>query len=153
MCIRDSDKAAPIAADQGATVAYSVTVSHDALASTGPAFDLLLADTLSDPNLAFDSGSVMVTGVAGAVITETGTGFEVAIPTLDVGESVTVTYTATLSATAPPAQSFPNTATLDFDSAPGPGGRMGMVSDDAIVSTVPVVDKQVLSSSLSLIHI
>ncbi|MEM7213029.1 MAG: isopeptide-forming domain-containing fimbrial protein, partial [Pseudomonadota bacterium] len=141
------DKTAPIAADQGDTVSYTVEIRHDA-SSTGPAHDVVMTDLLADGNLNFDgTGSVVVSGVTGAVVAASGTGFTVTIPTLDVGDVATITYTATLDAGAPPAESFPNTAEVIYDSDPGPGGRMGMAEDTARVSTVPVIDKSVASSS------
>lgn len=134
------DKIAPIAADQGDTVSYSVTVSHDA-SSSAPAYDLLITDALADPDLEFDSGSVVVVGVTGAVVTEVGTGFEISVPVLDLGQTITITYTATLSPTAPPAESFPNTAGVTYDSDQDPGGRVYTAEDTERVSTIPVVTK------------
>ena len=137
------EKTAPIAADQGDVVSYSVEIRHDGT-SSGPAYDVVLTDLLSDPNLSFDGvGSVLVSGVTGAMVAASGTGFTVEIPVLDVGDVAVITYTATLDAGAPAAESFPNTATAVFDSDPGPGGREGTVTDDARVSTVPVIDKSV----------
>ncbi|MEM9063602.1 MAG: isopeptide-forming domain-containing fimbrial protein [Pseudomonadota bacterium] len=146
--ILEIEKTSPVAAGPGEQVDYQVVITHDTL-STGPAFDLLLTDTLADPNLDFDNGSVTVGGVAGAMVTEVGTGFEVTIPVLDLGETVTVTYTATLSASAPEATSFPNTATLDFDSNGGPGGREQMVEDGASVASVPAIGKSIVSSTFA----
>ncbi|MEO0761558.1 MAG: isopeptide-forming domain-containing fimbrial protein, partial [Pseudomonadota bacterium] len=141
------DKTAPVAAGPGDTVAYAVEVAH-APTSTADAFDLVIADLIDDPDLAFDSGSVVVTGVTGAVVSETATGFEVAIPALTLGEVATIAYTATLSPTAPEAESFPNTATVDFDSLAGPGGRPDTAGDDARVSTVPAIDKTLVDTSI-----
>ncbi|MEO1495471.1 MAG: hypothetical protein AAFV19_25325, partial [Pseudomonadota bacterium] len=140
------EKTSPIAIGQGDQVAYEVVIRHDP-DSSGPAFDLLVTDALDDPFLAFDAGSVAVAGVAGAVVTEVGTGFEVTIPVLDVGESVTITYTATLDAAAPEAESFFNTADLVYDSAPGDGGRAQTAEDTARVATVPAIDKTLDSTS------
>lgn len=142
------DKVAPVAADQGDTVNYSVTVSHDA-SSSAPAYDLVISDALADPDLGFDSGSVTVSGVTGAVVTEVGTGFEISVPVLELGETITISYTATLSPTAPPADSFPNTAGVTYDSDQDVGGRVYTAEDTERVSTVPVITKTLDSTSFA----
>lgn len=143
------EKVAPVAADPGDPVAYELTISHDALRSSGPAFDLVIADALDNPFLTFDSGSVVVAGAVGAVVAEVGTGFQVTIPLLEEGDVVTIQYTATLSAAAPDAESFPNEATVAFDSVPGDGGRTGSDTAEDAVATVPAVQKTLEATSFA----
>ncbi len=140
------EKSAPVAIGQGDEVEYQVIIQHDP-DSTGPAFDLLVEDALSDPFLTLVSGSVSVAGATADPVSEIGDGFEVTIPLLEQGDVATITYRALLEPGAPEAESFFNTAELTFDSAPGDGGREQTIEDDARVATVPAIEKTLDRSS------
>ncbi|MGR3484766.1 MAG: isopeptide-forming domain-containing fimbrial protein, partial [Paracoccaceae bacterium] len=145
------DKSAPLAANPGDTVPYRLQIAND---GTGAAYDVAIADALSDPDIALNPGTVVVTidGVPQpGVVTEVGTGFTVALPVLRAGEVAVVTYDATLSADVAPARSTPNDATVAFDNVPGapdsPFARPGGASDDARVATIPALDKTIVATS------
>ncbi len=156
------DKVGPIAVDQGDTVPYTVTITNT---GTGPAADLLFSDPM-DPGgfLSFDVGSVTAeltpaAGVpvditTGLTIVPDGNGFTVLFDELLAGAEITLTYTATLDADAPQAQSFVNTATVDYDTVPDgdpetPTGRPDTDSDDHSVATNPSLTKDATASSFS----
>ncbi|MEM8653667.1 MAG: isopeptide-forming domain-containing fimbrial protein [Pseudomonadota bacterium] len=147
------DKSGPIAANPGDTVPYVVTVTNT---GSGPAHDVFFEDVLSDPQLAltgtpvFDIDGTTIT----PPITLTGDGFSTLIGSLQVGETLTVSYEAVLSAAAPEAQSFPNVASIEYDTiADGdpdtPDARSFTDEDDHAVATVPVVSKDATGSSLT----
>lgn len=153
-------KDGPIAVNPGDTVSYAVVIENT---GTGPAADILLVDAFDQTGfLAYDSGSLTVTMtpatgpavVLTPTVTETATGFEVTIPELLAGAQLDIAYTATLSASAPAANSFPNTASIEYDTVPdgdpnSPTGREDDAEDDHIVATIPVLSKDATSSSLS----
>ncbi len=133
----------------GERVNYTLTVTH-AAASTGPGYDLVVADALAaSPWLRLVLGSV--TTSAGSVIAGNGPGdaqVSVSIPRLLLGETVTIAFAADVLAAAPPAELLPNTATLGYDSNPGPGGRPGTDEDGATVPANPTLSKQLATSDI-----
>ncbi len=158
------EKAGSIAVAPGETVSYTATVTNTGAA---PAYDAFVQDTLGNPFLTLDTGTVVVEldGVdvtALLTITETATGFEfllydaatpAALP-IEVGDSLVVTYDATLDVAAPEAQSFVNTISVDFDTVgdgdpASPDGRNYNSTDDHAVATVPFVDKRPIASSFT----
>ncbi len=140
----------------GEIVTYTLVVNHT-VGSTANAFDVVLSDLLSDPNVQFVPGSVTVNGAAaGSTVTAlAGDGFQVNIAEITQSETVTITYQATVLATAPRASDFDNTANLNWDSRPGDGdpttpadnGRQGTTSASDRIFTPPLLDKSVFSSS------
>ena len=157
-------KTGNIAVAPGETVSYSATITND---GTAPAYDAFVQDTLGNPFLSLVPGSVVVeldgVDVTGLLtITETATGFEfllydaatpAALP-IEVGESLVVTYAATLAPDAPEANSFANTISVDYDTVgdgdpDSPGARDYNETDDHAVSTVPFVDKRPISSTFA----
>jgi fimbrial isopeptide formation D2 family protein len=120
-----ADKTGTIALAPGDTASYTATFTNT---GTAPAYDAFIEDTLGDPFLSLNTGTVtaVLNGVdvtADLTINETATGFDfvlfdttngVPLPILP-GESLVVSYDATLSASAPDANSFPNTISADFD--------------------------------------
>ncbi|MEM7488149.1 MAG: isopeptide-forming domain-containing fimbrial protein, partial [Pseudomonadota bacterium] len=150
------DKDAALIAEPGDPVDYTVTIVNT---GDGPAYDLLLVDPLSEPRLDFNltpfqvmRGGTDITGTAAAAFTATATGFELRVDELAVGETLTVTYTATLDPAAELASSFVNTASLQYDTVPdgdpdSPTARSYAASDDASVATVPFLQKDVASTS------
>lgn len=127
------DKSANVSmVDAGDIVTYTVVVRH-APGSTGPAFDLSLRDLLLG-NLDLVVGSV--TSTLGAVTQGNSAGDSaiiVTVPALLLGQTLTVTYRATVTAGALPGQVVPNLAFMPYDSLPGPGGRTDLIFDPAVV--------------------
>lgn len=151
------DKTGPTGADPNDTVPYQITVTNT---GTGPAYDALISDPIADPFLSLVGGSITVTHSAGTIIpagdiTENafaGDGFTIANLTLLPGESVTVDFSILIDAAAPDANSFPNTATVDYDTVDdgtpnSPTGRSDSDSDDHSIATVPRIVKTPFSSS------
>lgn len=150
-------KSSPVGANQGDVVPYSITLTNN---GDGPAYDMLVADTLSDPFLSLVSGSVEVF-LDGALlapqptITETAPdGFEVSDLTLLPGEEIEIQFDVLLDAGAPEAVSFPNTATADFDTVDDDAlntdeARDYLISDDSTLATVPRVEKTPVASNNS----
>ena len=121
----------PTRGDAGDIITYTVVVSHTA-ASTGPAFDVNLTDPLG-AGLQLIPGSV--TTSLGTVTTGNGgsdTTVAVNVPVLTTAQTETVTYQARLTRTLAPGSNVPNTATANFDSAPGTG-RPNSTSGNASV--------------------
>jgi len=158
------EKTGNIAVAPGETVSYSATITND---GTAPAYDAFVQDTLGNPFLSLVPGSVVVeldgVDVTGLLtITETATGFEfllydagtpAALP-IEVGDSLVVTYDATLAPDAPEANSFANTISVDYDTVgdgdpDSPGARDYNETDDHSVSTVPFVDKRPIASTFA----
>ena len=85
-------------------------------------------------------------------MTSDATGFTATIPVLEPDEVLTVTYTADVDAGAVAPESYINTATVNYDSAPGdnPNERdYPELTDDARVALPPLLDKSILSTSLT----
>ena len=161
------EKSGPIAVNPGDTITYQIEIENT---GTGPAFDLLIADALGDANLSLVPGSVMFAfngfTQTDVTITEAGGGFSFSfvdsatsdpIP-VNAGETLTVTYQATLDENAPKAETFPNTASVNYDSLPGDpldeGGnpvddRDYSVQDTYSVATIPAVTKTPIASSFT----
>ena len=116
------------------TATYTITVSHDPT-STASAADIVIGDLL-DPQITLVPGSVTVTGPDGLSI-DLGNGafdsaLSISLAELALGETITITYQATVNVSGiNPLIPVVNTASLDYDSAPGPGGRLDASSDEA----------------------
>lgn len=161
-------KTGDVAVNPGSEVDYTVTITNN---GTGPAFDLIVADSFADPNLSLVSGSVMITLdgtdiTANVTVVESGTGFTFELDDavtgdpipVQAGSTLEVTYSALLDANAPDAQSFVNTATVAYDSLPGdPVDELGdpvddrdySTGDDNSVATVPYLTKTPTTSNFS----
>ncbi|MCY4333694.1 MAG: isopeptide-forming domain-containing fimbrial protein [Litoreibacter sp.] len=148
------DKTAPLSVARGADADFTIEVTNDGPANgaAGPAYDVVIADTL-DPAFTLDPASVVVR-LDGAIITPTVTTtantFSLTVPTIGVGQVVTVDYTAELDANAAPTVAYGNTATADYTSSPGanPDERSyPTVSDTETVSTDPQLAKSAIGSS------
>jgi len=101
------------------------------------------------PNLNLIVGSV--TATPGNVVLGNNAGdttLRVELGVLNPGDSITITYQAQIDASITPPVTFVNTATLNYDSAAGPGGRPGTdddthtirVNDDVYRYSKTVVD-------------
>lgn len=154
--ILDIEKSvAPTTADGGDTVTYTVEITHDP-ASDGPAYDLVVADNifLTEDALDLDGGTVTVlidgAPAVDAVIDIGGDPADeevrVLIPVLDVGQTLTVTFTATVTDDAPFDSTITNVATTDYDTSPSDNAADGraqpQIDDDAEFDTpAPTIDK------------
>lgn len=113
-----------ISGDAGDLVTYIVQVSHAAV-SNAAARDITIADLLP-ANLALVGVPVLGgSGGAGATVDPTAPPNTIRIldPSLALGDTLTVTYTARILDTALLPSSIANTANIGYDSLPGPGGR------------------------------
>lgn len=133
--------------DAGAEVTYTITITH-ADANSGPAYDLALSDLLP-------SGMALVAGSLSSSagnISSVGNTVTLTVPKLLVGDgAITVTYRAILLDSVTPGQTLTNTATLNYDTLEGAGGRAEPTLTDSTTQTValtPTITKTVVDSSL-----
>jgi uncharacterized repeat protein (TIGR01451 family)/fimbrial isopeptide formation D2 family protein len=131
----------------GTTVTYSLVISHTA-SSTSDAFQVVVADLLTDTNVTLIPGTV--TASAGIVTLGNGASdstLAVDIGILTVGDSVTITFDGLISPDLLATVPVVNTSELTWNSLPGPGGREQMDTDTAIFTTTPPeVDLQITKS-------
>ena len=122
LTVQKTSDAAPLV-DAGDVITYSIVISH-AAASTTSAFDIPVYDAL-DPQLKLVVGSVTISpsSTAAASITsgnsmgDTTVGAN--IPELDLGQTVTITYQATIyQTTLGSVTPAPNTASITYYSLP-----------------------------------
>ncbi len=145
------------AANAGDTITYTLVVSHDGI-SNAPAYDLVVEDLLSDPALNLVPASINVSGASGGFSLTGGPGeVRVELPRLLESETATITFDVVIGNNAVIGTDLPNTATLDYDSASGPGGRDGSDQDDEDVHVDPTIivgsdpiefNKTIVASSL-----
>ena len=112
----------------GGNVTYTVTVTNPVGADRATAFDVQLRDTLPTPRVTAVS-AVSCTPSAGVTVSATLASLPTVgcdVSSFAVGGSLTLTYTASYSATAPSAlnvgDSLPNTAATTWTSLPGSNG-------------------------------
>lgn len=141
----------PSNADAGDTVTYTVVMTNT---GTSPAFDVVISDSLSDPDLNLVPGSVTTT--AGTVTIGNGgsdTSVQVDVPSVPVSGTVTVTFNVLIDAFAESGSVLNNVASTIGSSLPGvdPNERnFGPVTDDADVTIAPAqVVKSVLPATSS----
>lgn len=156
-------KTGEVVGDLGQPVEYSIEIENT---GSGTAFDVLIADALANTNLTYVGGSAEVflnnvsLGVQPTVTSPVsgGTdGFELTLDQINPGDTVRVDFSATISADAPAATSLLNTATVNYDSAPGdpldamgdPVARTGSDTDDHEVVTSPGLVKTAFTSEFS----
>ncbi|WP_420450190.1 isopeptide-forming domain-containing fimbrial protein, partial [Ilumatobacter sp.] len=88
--------AGPEVAKGGDTLTYTLTLANE---GDGPAHDLMFADLLTDPQLAYVPGSLTKaeasTATGDLTAAASGAGFEATLDTLEAGETLVVTYQAT----------------------------------------------------------
>ncbi|MEL7212135.1 MAG: isopeptide-forming domain-containing fimbrial protein [Pseudomonadota bacterium] len=163
------DKTGNIAVNPGDTIDYNIRIENT---GNAPAYDLIIADPMTDPFLSLNSGTVVVTLngtniTADLNIVESAGGFSVELDDINnggvpfavpVGAVVEVTYQATLASNAPDAESFPNTASVNYDTLPGdPVDSNGnpipdrdySADDTHLVATVPFLTKEPTASSFA----
>jgi fimbrial isopeptide formation D2 family protein/uncharacterized repeat protein (TIGR01451 family) len=138
----------------GETFTYSVILSHQAL-STAPAYNVVVQDLLSDPNLQFQAGSVSTS--AGVVSTGNTLGdktMKIDLSKLMPGEVLNISFLAKSISMPLPSGIATNTATFGFVSTPDTSLastfiRSGSGSDSADVQIVrPTLVKTVDSTSI-----
>ncbi len=141
------DKTASVGAD--GLVTYTLQITQDP-ASTAAAFDVVVADALADPNLDLIVGSVTTTlGTVALGNTAGDTTVRVEVPTLLLGQTVTVTYQGQVSGITAVDLDVANTGRVDWGSTPG-NGRPGNDTDTEIVTlAAPELDKIVAGSSVA----
>ncbi|MCA3151474.1 MAG: isopeptide-forming domain-containing fimbrial protein [Rhodocyclaceae bacterium] len=149
------DKAVtPTPVTLGETLTYSVILSHQAL-STAPAYNVVVQDLLSDPNLQFQAGSVSTS--AGVVSTGNALGdtkIKIDLSKLMPGEVLSISFLAKSISMPLPSGIVTNTATFGFVSTPETSLpstfiRSGSGSDSADVQIVrPTLVKTVDSTSI-----
>lgn len=143
----------PEGGQPGDPVTYTVTIAHDGT-STADAFDLSLVDLISDPDLSIVAGSVTATttGTGLPVILEGSMPgddeLRVILDRLELGETLAVSFDATISNTVGFFELLPNEATLDYQTAPGTGRSLD-AADTAIVATLPFLEKSVVDTDIS----
>jgi large repetitive protein len=128
---------APTTVTLGETFTYSVILSHGA-ASTAPAYNVVVKDPLSDPNLRLQAGSVLTS--AGLVKTGNAPGdqnIKIDLAKLMPGEVLRVSFQAKIETMPLPNGLVSNTATFGFvstpDTLPSTFIRSGSGSDSADV--------------------
>lgn len=139
----------PVNADAGDTVTYTVVMSNT---GTSPAFDVIISDALSDPDLNLVVGTVTTT--SGTVTTGNTAGdttVQVDVASVAVSGSVTVTFQVQIDPSAESGDVLNNIASTGGSSLPGvsPDERnYGPVTDDANVNIAPAhVVKSVLPAT------
>lgn len=110
----------PTPRDAGDTVTYQVTYSNTGHAT---AFDVRVRDVLNASylTLALPPAITLGGGAAGPIDNSSGNTIDVTISEVPVGGSVTITYTATLTAAVEPGLVVNNTANVTYTSLPGSG--------------------------------
>src|SRR6185369_2483199 len=81
-------------ADLGQVLTYTVTVQHTG-SSTAPAYDLILRDAIP-AGMTLNTATINVVGATIATNTSTGTQLALTFDQLNVGSTITITYTATV---------------------------------------------------------
>ena len=133
--------------DAGTTVNYQVVITHTGN-STGPAFDLAVADLLSAIGMDLVEGSVIVSNPGYGTQTVTvgntngDTNVSIAVSELRLGDTITITYSAVLNGAAAsgpaPGSTVTNTAAVDYDTFPGEANpqerQEPRISDTAMVT-------------------
>ena len=139
--------------------------------STANAFDQTIVDTVSDSRLDYAAGTLVVaqhnsdgsttTLAAGAdytlregAATAAGTGFEIDLASLEVGQGLVVTFDTRLNTTVGPNETVTNTASLTWDSLPednDPNERDGSASDTAQITTgaTVAIEKVIVGTNLT----
>ncbi|MEW6505265.1 MAG: sortase [Chloroflexota bacterium] len=127
--------------DAGDIITYTLTITAaNSGSNRATAFDLSVTDTL-DTYLTPDTSSVSITSTPGTTCTGNGGGttafstgsswsgstltLTVTATCLDPGQSITVSFSATINANVPAGYTIPNTGNLSYTSLPGSNGTTG----------------------------
>ena len=158
------DKTGPVAIDPGDTGNFTIVVENPgAAAGPGPAYDVEVSDTLP-PEFLLNTGSLEFTlndmefTPDPADLVATPTGFTLNVDVLEPTDRLEISYTANLDADAEPLDTFTNTATAAYDSAPGdPVDGDGNpveetytpVTDTHTVATAPTLEKSAIETGFA----
>jgi uncharacterized repeat protein (TIGR01451 family) len=115
--ITNLTKSAQVSAD-GNTATYTLTFSNT---GNSTAYDVRVVDNLP-AGLTLNPNSVQVVGGSG-LVNKSGSGLDLTFDSIAAGGSVTITYSAAISAAAKNGQAIVNTVNLDYTSLPGPNGE------------------------------
>ena len=130
MCIRDS------------RITYTLEIAHDGT-STGPAYDLVVNDTLG-AGLNLVAGSVVITGsgASNAVLVNDNGSLQIDISLLEQGQTINVSYEAIADDSVRVTDELINSALLDYDTAAGDGGRGFTLGDEETFTVIgtPTID-------------
>ena len=132
------------AGDAGDLFTFTVTITPS---GSGPAFDIVVTDTLPFP-LVVEPGSLATTLGTATVIGDT---IRIDIPVLlPTDPAVIVTFQARFGESIEPGQIVTNNATVSYASSPGPIGRPGSDSASAtLVGAFPIaLEKTIVATSL-----
>jgi len=158
---------APVTADAGDTVRYTITVENKGVPGIGNdsnftarAWDVSIKDLLADVLLdATVTGNVTITGVSSGRITDVTPGslkdVDFLIDYLDPGEKITITLDVVIDADADAGERLDNTAKADGSTLDGPGAtptdpwdRVKSDTDDERVTiAAPSVSKIIVATS------
>ncbi len=111
--------------DAGDTVTYTITLDNLAATSTATAFDVHFVDALNASYLTLVPASVSVSfSGASSVVTDNSAAntLDIIITSIPVGNTVTITYDATLTGSVTSRQAIDNTGDVTWTSLPGPNG-------------------------------
>lgn len=125
-----------VTATTGTVVTYSVVLTNSG-ANAITAFNARVLDVLDGVNLTLVAGSVTATSgtATGIVDNSTGNTLDIAVGTLPVGGSVTVTYQANVLTTPTGTTTWDNTVNATATSLPGPSGTGGAWTGTADTSS------------------
>ncbi len=108
-------------ADLGQTLTYTLTIQHTGT-STATAYDLIIRDAIPS-GFTLNTGSVSITGGTIATNTSTASQLALTIDQLNVGGTITITYTATVgTGAALGGTNQDNNARLYWDTTPADTG-------------------------------
>ncbi len=129
--------------DAGTSLTYRVVISHTG-ASQAPAYNVTLADALAAVGLTLDTllvgiaaGNILLVAPAYTTVvsnTSTASALNLVFSELRPGDTITVTYKATLTATPAPGSTVRNTATVNYATAPTNGRAEPQITDPADIT-------------------
>ena len=132
---------ATAAVDAGTQVTYRLVIQH-AAGSSGPAYNISVADALASIGIALNPASVTVAapGYASVVNTSNAAGLNVGVSELRPGDTIAILYIGTVNGPAgggtvpAPGSTVTNTAGVTYTSAPTNGRPGGPIADTANVT-------------------
>ncbi len=147
---------APNTGDAGDTVTYTLQVAHDPN-STLNAYDLSLLDPLV-AGVTITAGTLNTASTDPLAVFTVNSGnaagdtIDIDVSQLALGQTITVTFDATLDATVTPGSTLNNRVDLPYDNTPGadPNQRSDSDFDTATVTvTSPSFSKSILTTSVT----
>lgn len=137
----------------GDTVAFEITIAHQAPGSTAEAFNIVVSDLLPAPGLAYNTGSVGGTCAATVDVSGAPT-ITFSFDSLPLGDTCTITYEATVTNDVNPGSTYSNLAQAAYDSSDNPaepGVRHGTTNTgtDHVTVLAPSLVKLVTGTGLA----